>query len=268
MTTAHFTKYYGAPGQAIGAARHYGWLAAHAQPLQQPALITAGPASLTFERIEGRHAEPQDLPRIASMLGDAHGAAWTSDLHQASLATPHACRDDTWSLNGYVSCREAALRKRLEQGHLPDASILDVLLTLVEETAQGPAAFYKDSNPRNFLITASGTVFTIDTDDLTLAPFGYDLAKLITTLIMTYGSIEPPSIDQALDRYNEAAARHDARLGTTDLQHLHAFVTLHIHLTAPYAGRNGYRFNVPDSEVTHDHDGTRLRPPWRGPVQR
>ncbi|MFF4534300.1 phosphotransferase [Streptomyces sp. NPDC001407] len=267
MTTAHFTKDYGDPGQAAEAARHYHWLAAHARPLLQPALIAADPASLTFERIEGRHAEPQDLPRLAGMLGDAHGAAWTRDLHQASLRTPHSSHDGTW-FPDYVSCREAALRKRLEQGHLPNASVLDVLLALVKEIAEGPAAFYKDSNPRNFLITTDGTIFTIDTDDLTLAPFGYDLAKLITTLIMTYGPIEQPGIAQALDLYNEAAARHNARLGTTDLQRLYAFVTLHIPLTAPYAGRNGYRFCVPDSEAPHDHDGTRLRPARRGPVQR
>ena len=44
--------------------------------------------------------------------------------------------------------------------------------------ADGPAAFYKDANPRNFLITPAGHPVTIDFDDLTLAPFGYDLAKL------------------------------------------------------------------------------------------
>jgi hypothetical protein len=38
-----------------------------------------------------------------------------------------------------------------------------------------PVAFYKDTNPRNILITAAGQLITVD--DLTLAPFGYDLAK-------------------------------------------------------------------------------------------
>jgi hypothetical protein len=73
-----------------------------------------------------------------------------------------------------------------------------------------PAAFYKDSNPRNFLITGDGTIFAVDTDDLTLAPFGYDLAKLIATLTMTYGEIGPAGIETAREIYNRAAARHDA----------------------------------------------------------
>ncbi|MGW1194404.1 phosphotransferase [Streptomyces sp. NPDC002536] len=244
MIPTCFIKSYRGTRQAAEAARHYHWLATHARPLLQPTLTATAPASLTFAWIEGRHAAPHDLPRLAGMLGDAHGAAWTSDLHHASLAMPHAFRDGAL-FPDYVACREVALRKRLEQGYLPDASVLAMLVTLLEETAEGPVAFYKDSNPRNFLITADGTIFTVDTDDLTLAPFGYDLAKLITALIMTHGPIKPPDIGRALDLYNEAASRHDARLGTTDLQRLHAFLTLHVHLTAPYVGRNGYRFSVP-----------------------
>ncbi|GGX75935.1 phosphotransferase [Streptomyces hiroshimensis] len=244
MTSTRFTKGYVSARQAAEAARHYHWLTAHARPLLQPALTAVAPASLTFAWVEGRHAEPHDLPRLAGMLGDAHGAAWTSDLHHASLAMPHTFRDGA-PFPDYVACRKVALRKRLEQGHLRDASVLDMLLALLEETAGGPVAFYKDSNPRNFLITTDGTIFTVDTDDLTLAPFGYDLAKLITTLVMTHGPIEPPGIEQALDLYNAAASRHDTRLAATDLQRLHAFLTLHVHLTAPYTGRNGYRFGIP-----------------------
>ncbi|WP_058042255.1 phosphotransferase [Streptomyces roseifaciens] len=244
MTSARFTKNYASARQAAAASRHYHWLAAHARPLLQPALMATAPTSLTFAWIDGRHAEPHDLPRLAGMLGDAHGAAWTSDLHRASLAVPCTSRDGAF-FPDYVACREVALRKRLEQGHLPDSSVLDMLLALLEETAEGPVAFYKDSNPRNFLITTEGTIFTVDTDDLTLAPFGYDLAKLITTLIMTHGPIEPPGVEQALDLYNEAASRHNTRLAAIDLQRLHAFLALHVHLTAPYAGRNGYRFGVP-----------------------
>ncbi|MEU2868647.1 phosphotransferase [Streptomyces olivoreticuli] len=244
MTPICFVKSYGSTGQAAEAARHYHWLAAHARPLLQPTLTAAAPDSLTFAWVEGRHAEPQDLPRLAGVLGDAHGAAWTSELRHASLTMPHAFSDGA-VFPDYVDCRRITLRKRLEQRHLSDASVLDMLLALVEETAEGPAAFYKDSNPRNFLITPDDTIFTVDTDDLTLAPFGYDLAKLITTLIMTHGPIEPPVIDKALALYNGAASRHDACLGSTDLQRLHAFITVHVHLTAPYAGRNGYRFTVP-----------------------
>ncbi|WP_327748118.1 phosphotransferase [Streptomyces europaeiscabiei] len=244
MRTTHFTKTYATQEATAAADRHRTWLAAHAQPLRQPALTVIGPKSLTFEWIEGRHAEPGDLPRLAGLLGDAHGTAWTSDLRSVSLNGPHTFRDGT-QFGGYLAVREVALRRRLEQGHLPDRIALHAMLTLLEKTAEGPAAFYKDSNPRNFLFTEDGTLFTLDTDDLTLAPFGYDLAKLITTLVMTYGPLGPPAIDEALSTYNEAAGRHDSRLGTTDRERLDDFLALHCVLTAPYAGRNGYRFGRP-----------------------
>ncbi|MFE0187612.1 phosphotransferase [Streptomyces sp. NPDC059008] len=236
-----FTKDYETPAQAAAAARHYGWLASHAKPLQQPALTAVGSTSLTFEFIDGRHARREDLLRLAELLGDAHGAAWASDLHRSQLDRPYAFRDVTL-FKDFRSCREAALRKRLKQGFLPNTSALHAMLTLLERSAEGPAAFYKDCNPRNFLITKGGRVFSIDTDDLTLAPFGYDLAKLIATLIMTHGPITPPDIAAALDGYNRAAARHDARLGTTSRERLGSFLALHAVLTAPYVGRHGYHY--------------------------
>lgn len=95
MSPASFTKRYAEPERAAGAVRHYRWLTAHAKPLRQPALHTAGPQSLTFERIEGRPVRPENLPRVEELLGHAHGAAWASDLHSASLDTPHHFEDGT-----------------------------------------------------------------------------------------------------------------------------------------------------------------------------
>lgn len=244
MTVIHFTKHYESPDQVAAAARHYTWIAAHAQPLRQPALTVVGPTSLTFDRIEGRPAQQGDLPRLARLLGDAHGTAWASDLRPAALNMPHPFRDGML-FGDYVSPREVALRKRLEQGYLPDKIALHAMLALLEKTAEGPTAFYKDSNPRNYVITEDGTVFVVDTDDLTLAPFAYDLAKLIATLIMTYGPLPAHATADALDSYNEAASRHDAGLGTTDRERLNDFLALHSVLTAPYAGRNGYRYGWP-----------------------
>ncbi|MFE0132365.1 phosphotransferase [Streptomyces sp. NPDC059037] len=240
----HFTKHYDTPGQIAAAARHYAWIAAHAQPLRQPALTVVGPTSLTFERIQGRPAQQGDLSRLARLLGDAHGAAWASDLRPAAVNMPHTFRDGTLFVD-YIGPREVALRKRLEQGYLPDKIALQAMLALLEKTAEGPTAFYKDCNPRNFVITEDGTAFVVDTDDLTLAPFAYDLAKLIATLIMTYGPLPASAADEALGTYNEAASRHDARLGTTDRERLDDFLALHSVLTAPYAGRNGYRYGWP-----------------------
>jgi hypothetical protein len=187
---------------------------------------------------------------LAVLLGDTHGAAWASDLHGARLDRPHGFQDGG-VFGDYRSCREAALRRRLETGHLPNGAALRAMLTLLERTAEGPTAFYKDSNLRNFLFTEDGTAFSVDTDDLTLAPFGYDLAKLIATLIMTYGPLPPADTNAALSGYNQAAARHDARLGATSRERLDDFLALHSVLTAPYAGRHGYRYGWP-----HQHPRT------------
>ncbi|MEU8526821.1 phosphotransferase [Streptomyces sp. NPDC048629] len=244
MRLRYFTKRFEAPGRVAAAARHHAWLAEHARPLRLPALTMVGPTSLTYEWIDGRPARPEDLPALAALLGDAHGAAWTTDLRPASLNTPHRFRDGI-AFGDYTGPRQAALRRRLEQGYLADRYALHAMLTLLEQTAEGPTAFYKDSNPRNFLLTEAGDVYTVDTDDLTLAPMGYDLAKLIATLILMYGPLPTPAIDSALRTYNEAAERHDPRLATTDRRRLNDFLTLHAVLTAPYAGRNGYLHSWP-----------------------
>ncbi|MEU6341881.1 phosphotransferase [Streptomyces sp. NPDC046977] len=244
MTLPQFTKFYETPEHAAAAVRHYRWIGRHAKPLRQPALIVVGLLSLTFERVEGHSVGPEDLPRMAELLGHAHGAAWRSDLQSASLGTPHHFEDGT-TFDGYLGPRKIALRRRHEQGYLPGKASLDAMLGLLEETAQGPTAFYKDSNPRNFIITGAGDVVTVDTDDLSLAPMGYDLAKLIATLHLTYGPLTDQAINAALFTYNAAAECYGARLGATDRGRLDDFLTLHAVLTAPYLGRNGYLYRWP-----------------------
>ncbi len=244
MTSGHFTKHYTDSARVAAAVRHHWWLTEHARPLQLPPLGVIGPKSLTCQRVEGRPARPEDLPCLAQLLGDAHGTAWTSDLQAAELHAPHRFSDGT-EFADYLGPRSTALRKRLEQGYLPNKVALHAMLALLEKTAEGPAVFYKDSNLRNFLITETGSVFTIDTDDLTLAPAGYDLAKLIATLLLTYGPLPHPAVDSALAIYNEAAGRHDSGLGGTDRDRLEDFLALHAVLTAPYLGRHGYSYGWP-----------------------
>ncbi|MEV0915717.1 phosphotransferase [Streptomyces sp. NPDC049967] len=244
MTVPPFTKRYATPERAAGAVRHYRWINENAKPLRQPALYTVGADSLTFERIEGRCVRPEDLPRMAELLGHAHGAAWASDLQSASLGTPHLFQDGT-KFDDYLGPREIALRRRHQQGHLPNKAALHAMLGLLEATAQGPWAFYKDSNPRNFIITPTGDIVTVDTDDLSLAPMGYDLAKLIATLHLTYGPVTAQAVNGALLAYNATAGSYGARLGTTDRERLDDFLALHAVLTAPYIGCNGYRYSWP-----------------------
>jgi hypothetical protein len=239
MNPSVFVKNYPTPERAAAAARHHSWLGRHARPLRQPDLLAVGPTSLTFRHVSGRHAQLRDLPLLAHLMGDAHGAAWSTDLHLSALDRPHAFADDT-PFPDFVSVRESALQTRLDQGHLPDRDALDELLVVTKVGAAGPAAFYKDSNPRNWLITDEGRVFVVDPDDLSLAPFGYDLAKLIVTLAMTHGALTQASVTAALTAYNRAACHYDPALATTG-EELDGYLLLHTVLTAPYRGRNGYR---------------------------
>jgi Phosphotransferase enzyme family len=232
-----FVKRYDSADRVAQAVRHHHWLAVHAPPMRQPRICAAGPASITFECVAGRHACPGDLPALGRLLGDAHGAAWYARLRNADLSA--SCSPSGAGIGDYLTCRRAALRRRLELGFLGGSAELRAALALLEETASGPAAFYKDSNPRNFLITPPGEIYVIDADDLTLAPFGYDLAKLIVTLQMTHGHLGPADVATALAAYNRAAASHGDGLAVSRSR-LDAFNALHQIFNAPYAGRHGY----------------------------
>lgn len=242
MTTTQYIKHYSTAERCQTAVRNYMWLVQHVPPVRLPALQAIGTTSLAFEFVHGRHAQPSDLPRLATHLGDAHGASWVDGLYRAQLDTTHVPGQGL-EVPDFPSSRRKALAARHSAGFLPTTADLDASLTLLAETGSGPAAFYKDTNPRNFLLTAD-TVVTIDVDDLTLAPFGYDLAKLIVTLTMTYGPLPANAVRDALDRYNHAAAEHHESLGHTGPERLTGFMHLHGILTAPYLGRGGYKHHA------------------------
>lgn len=239
MTNAQYIKRYSTAERCQTAVRNYMWLIQHVTPVRLPALQSIGTTSLAFEFVYGRHAQPSDLPRLAAHLGDAHGASWVDDLHRAELGATHVPGEGL-EVPDYPSSRRKALAARHAAGFLPTTADLDASLALLAQTGSGPAAFYKDTNPRNLLVTAD-TVVTIDVDDLTLAPFGYDLAKLMVTLTMTYGPLPANAVRDALDRYNHAAAEHHESLGHTEMERLTGFMRLHAVLTAPYLGRGGYK---------------------------
>lgn len=247
-----FVKAYPTAQARAAAEHHYHWLSTNVQPVQLPALLAVRDTSLEFAYVQGRHATPTDLVRIAAHLGDAHGAAWTNTLHTARMDQPHPTgRDDT--ISDFISPRLTALHRRHQAGYLP-AHDLNATQDILTAALPEPVAFYKDTNPRNILITTDGQLITVDVDDLTLAPFGYDLAKLAVTLAMTHGQFPDELIGSALDAYNTTVARHGAGLGEVDVQRLSRYATLHHILTAPYLGRGGYRYPWPT-----------VKPPaWRG----
>jgi Ser/Thr protein kinase RdoA (MazF antagonist) len=226
-----FTKHYRTTDAADRAQAHHTWLGRLGLPV--PALIARRPQALVFRHIRGRHVAPADVPAAARLLGTAHAAAHRSCLHRAQL-------DERFPLPGvgplepFAAGRIPRVRQLLNQGAVPTpAFTADEAARVLSSAAGEPAAFYKDANVRNFLVTPAGIVL-IDFDDLTLAPFGYDLAKLILTAAMTHGPLPAGVVDRALDAYNEHTVIPCTPVRLSDWLEIH-----HI-LTSPYLGRNGY----------------------------
>jgi hypothetical protein len=244
MRPKRFTKGYETPEECGAARFHHQWLSAYARPLHLPRLLLVGSRHMQLEYVSGRHAVPADLEVLAGHLGDAHGAAWVAALYGSRLDTPY--RDGrSGVIADFLSPRLAALEcsKNLRDTLRADGTAR--IIGLLGDHAMGPVAFYKDINPRNILITPTGRPVTLGVDDLTLAPFGYDLAKLVVTLAMTHGPLPISAVERALDAYNTSAACHATQLRCTTLAQLLDFAEIHHVLTAPYLGRGGYRYPWP-----------------------
>jgi hypothetical protein len=214
-----FVKQYPDARRAAAAVAHLGWLSALHSGVRLPALRYHRGTQVGLEHLDGRTPGPNDLPVLARALGQLHATAHGRDLHRARLDEPYRSRG--LPIADFITPRRDALHRQ----PVPHHGL--------------PAALYKDANIRNFLITSDG-VAIVDFDDLTLAPFGYDLAKLIVTTAMTHG--EPGPVDAALTAYN-------ARVGPNACppHRLHIYAELHHVLTAGYLGRNGYRHPWPQA---------------------
>jgi SAM-dependent methyltransferase len=217
------------------AEQNYRWLAALGAPLRLPPLLAAGGRDLVFEHVDGRHAGPGDLIALASHLGALHARAHAAELHRARLARPLRTRSGH-QIPGFPGTRLDALARNLCSGSVPRPALTaGQAERLLRAACDGPAAFYRDASPRNYLITPAGPV-TVDFDDLTLAPSVYDLAKLVVTLAMTHGPLPAGQISAAIDAYNAAA-----RTGPLTWKAMTGFAEIHHILTARYVGAGGYR---------------------------
>lgn len=223
-----FIKPY--PDEASTAATHahYRWLAASAPVgVELPALLHVRPQTLVFEHLEGATPVTKDLADVAAALGRLHHAT-AAGLADARLDRPHDAAGLT--ITDFVASRRAALHTAGRARGVA-AARLDYVL----DYATGlPPAIYKDANLRNFLLTERG-VAVVDFDDLTLAPFGYDLAKLVISTAMTHGPIPAAGIAEALQRYNAHTAPNSCTLDD-----LACWAELTWLLNTPYTGRNGY----------------------------
>ncbi|MFD9791365.1 phosphotransferase [Streptomyces sp. NPDC059070] len=226
-----FTKTYSSPAAARQAHAHQAWLAQLGMPVA-PVKARNG-HFLVFAHVEGRHLGPAQLPEAAQLLGQAHAAAHHGYLSGVHLDEPCTVRD-VGQLGPFTTPRIRRVQALLAAGAVPGPVLTaSEAARVVASAADEPAAFYKDANPRNFLHTPHG-VIAVDFDDLTLAPFGYDLAKLIVTTAMTYGPLPPPLVRRTLDAYN-AAVPHPVLP-----DRLTPWMEIHHILTSPYLGHNGY----------------------------
>ncbi|MBV9448246.1 MAG: phosphotransferase, partial [Streptosporangiaceae bacterium] len=201
-TPRRWAKRYPNPASCRSAAAHHQWLAELGAPV--PQLCAIGEQLLEFDHVTGRHAQPGNLLQIAELLGRLHRTAYTTELHHARLDRPHTTSTGL-TIPDFLTPRRSAITTLLTSGTAPFTPFTaDQAVRELEATAHHPACLYKDSNPRNILITTTAECILIDFDVLTLAPAGYDLAKLIVTLTMTHGPLLATQIRAALAAYNTA----------------------------------------------------------------
>lgn len=224
MTVVQFVKTYRDPARAAAAVAHHAWLAGLGSA-RLPALLTVAEHELLFEYLGPDHPGPQHLDMLAEALGRMHAAAYAAHLHRARL-------DQPFTTSGGLVIADFISPRRTAVARMP-LPVKDL-----------PVAFYKDANIRNFVIT-NDTVAIVDFDDLTLAPFGYDLAKLVLSTAMTFGHLNHEAAERALEIYNA----HTAHLHTDSACSMHQlrhYLELHHQLTARYLHTNGYRHSWPD----------------------
>ena len=184
------------------AADHHRWLASY---LRVPQLLDAGDRWLDFEHIDGHPPQPADLPGLAGHLGTVHGTMFGRALHNARLETPYDTGDST-RIADFLGPRRTAVADRLTRDRVPyPAYTMPEADRILTSAADLPAVIYKDTNIRNVLLTGDGPIH-LDFDDLTLAPPGYDLAKLLLSAAMTHGPQATIIFDAALRQYDAALA--------------------------------------------------------------
>ncbi|XRQ08846.1 phosphotransferase [Actinomadura welshii] len=235
--TRTWTKTYPTPAHAQTAAAHYDWIR-DVGHLHVPDLLHRDGRRLVFTHVPARHATPTDLPDLADVLARFHTAAH-KHLAGAPTSQPHTTARGL-TIPGFRDHREQRLLDLLAAPPPPDTPLTgDGVRAWIRDSDGLPAAVYKDANVRNFLLTDASAPVAVDFDVLTLAPLGYDLAKLAVTATMTYGPLDSALIAKALDRYNTLLAETGLP-GCTRAQFT-AWTQMHHVLTSPYLGCNGYR---------------------------
>ncbi|UQU66835.1 aminoglycoside phosphotransferase family protein [Couchioplanes caeruleus] len=236
MSRTVFIKRYTDPARGLAAQRHLRWLQHLDSGVHLPHLYPSTATYLLLERLHGRLLNPDDLPAVAVILGLLHGSAYARELRAARLDQPFNTATGT-VIPAFTTGRE------------------HVLAHLSPEWSGAPACFYKDANRRNFLITAHGPAL-VDFDDLTLAPFGYDLAKLIVSTAMTFGHLPAERLHAVRGAYTRSVAHAGGPPASCSPSQLAGYAEVHHLLTARYLHRNDYQHLWPSVR------------PWPAPAPR
>ncbi|REF00526.1 phosphotransferase [Thermomonospora umbrina] len=231
-----WTKTYRTSEAAKTAALYHSWIRDLGQ-LSTPDLLHQDSHTLIFTHVPGHHPSPDDLPAIASTLAGFHIAA-CRHLASAQMNQPHDIGRGV-IISGFTERREQRLRHLLaEPSSLNTPLTAEKVSAWMARVAAHRPTVYKDANIRNFLLTPD--VVAVDFDTLTLAPLGYDLAKLIVSAAMTHGPLNFDLMNTTLTTYNEHLSQ--AGLPTCSNEEFTTWLQMHHVLTSPYIGLNGYRF--------------------------
>jgi Phosphotransferase enzyme family len=234
--TETWTKTYPTAQAAAEAVTHYEWIRDVGQ-LPLPNLLRRDDRKLIFTRVHGRHVTPSDLPNVARVLARFHTAAH-QHLGGIRAGEIHHARNGV-TIEAFSHHREQRLLDLLTGPAPPDTWLTPSQVEAwMGHAARLPATVYKDANVRNFLLTGAHTV-AVDFDTLTLAPPGYDAAKLIVSAAMTYGPLSPAFIDEVRASYNMVL--HAAHLPICTSEEFTAWTEINHVLTSRFQGLNGYR---------------------------
>ncbi len=241
MRRRTFRKTFSEATRARAAVEHHRWLAGLSTGVDLPAVVQNFGTVVEFEFVTGTTATPRDAAVVAGAIGRVHRAAWRAGLRQADVNQPFPLPSGH-TIAGFAPPRRPRLRAAVDSARGPlSVDLIDRWLD-----ADLPAALYKDANPRNVLISPTRGPVMVDFDTLTLAPVGYDLAKFIVTLAMTFGELPSDLVLHSLETYRTALGIDAA---ACPLAHIQVWAELHHLLTAPWIGRH----------YVHSWDATR---PW------
>lgn len=244
---ATWAKTYLTPAAAESAIQHHAWISDVGQ-LPVPSLLRHDDHTLVFANVSGRHVGPADLTAVARTLARFHAAAH-QHLASGRMNEPHTTSRGQ-VIAGFAEHREQRLLDLLAAPSPPDTPLTaEHVAAWMAHAADLLPVVYKDANIRNFLITPA--VIAVDFDTLTLAPLGYDLAKLVVSATMTYGPLDPGLTEAALACYNSVLS--DAGLPGCTITEFAAWTEMHRILTSPYQGHNGYRYTSEPTQCPPGH---------------